>query len=103
MMSMWDFFNILLTGGYPLVNLLIVVAVIATFTFLFRRAILLVLMKRLDIPTKTELKENEFFHLHKSILLLAKALKISGEDYKRLFDNAAEDVEKIKLIEELKP
>ncbi|MDR2521777.1 MAG: hypothetical protein LBC72_04390 [Spirochaetaceae bacterium] len=60
-------------------------------------------MKKLDIPNKTELKENEFFHLHKSILLLAKALKIDGLDYKRLFDNAAEDVEKIKLIEELKP
>jgi hypothetical protein len=102
-MTAGDFFNTLLTGGYPLANLLIGVAVIIVFAVLFRKAILVVLMKKLDIPTKTELKENEFFHWHKSILLLAKALKISNEDYKRLYDNAAEDVEKIKTIEELKP
>jgi hypothetical protein len=30
-------------------------------------------------------------------LLLAKALKISNEDYKCLYDNAAEDVEKIRI------
>ena len=102
-MTMWDFFNTLLTGGYPLVNLLVAVLVVVTFAILFRKAILVVLMKKLDIPTRTELKENEFFHLHKSILLLSKALKISVEDYKRLFDNAVEDVEKIKVVEELKP
>jgi uncharacterized membrane protein len=100
---MWDFFNTLFTGGYPLANLLVAILAVVLFTFLFRKAILVVLMKKLDIPTITELKENEFYHLHKSILLLSKALKVSAEDYKRLFDNAVEDVEKIKIVEELKP
>jgi hypothetical protein len=99
-----DFFDNLLTGKYPLANLLIIIMgtiiifiiILTTFIsiiFLFRKTIFRNLMKKLDVPTRSELK-NEFFHLHQNILILAKGLGISDEYYKRLYDNATESTEK---------
>jgi hypothetical protein len=60
-----DFFDNLFTGEYPLANILSILLIVIFFVFLFRKAILVEIMKKLDIPTKTELKGNEFFHLQR--------------------------------------
>jgi hypothetical protein len=98
-MTGWEFADRLLNGSYPMGVMLFTAAImIAVFVALRKPLIKYVLHEKLGVATKSELanavrdlKDNDFYHTNKALLLIgAEVLKNSPERFNRVKETILE-------------